>query len=161
MSNVSSSEIKREFVRSKIGLIGIGILVSLIILSMIAIITIPIDTFKQWNNPGSWISYPKTSVPVWVNYFTTEKIPEHLIMDKPTAITKEGVISLASHQFGIQYHYDDFPSDFIYEFNVEYSGSQLLQISVIKPDQSQILLLSRSLPHSDTKVVHHERIFFN
>jgi len=159
MNNASSSEIKREFVKSKIGLIGIGILASLIILSMIAVITIPIDTFKQWNNPGSWISYPKTSVPAWVNYFTTEKIPEHLIMDNPTAITKEGIISLASHQFGIQYHYDDFPSDFIYEFNVEYSGSQLLQISVIRPDQSQILLLSRSLPHSDTKVVHHERIF--
>ena len=159
MSNVSSSEIKREFVKSKIGLIGVGILASLIILSMIAVITIPIDTFKQWNNPGSWISYPKTSVPAWVNYFTAEKIPEHLIMDKPTAITKDGIISLASHQFGIQYHYDDFPSDFIYEFNVEYSGSQLLQISVIRPDQSQILLLSRSLPHSDTKIVHHERIF--
>jgi len=159
MSNVSSSEIKREFVKSKIGLIGIGILASLIILSMIAIITIPIDTFKQWNNPGSWISYPKTSVPAWVNYFTTEKIPEHLIMDKPTVITKEDIISLASHQFGIQYHYDDFPSDFIYEFNVEYSGSQLLQISVIRPDQSLILLLSRSLPYSETKVVHHERIF--
>jgi len=159
MSIVSSSDIKREFVMSKIGLIGIGILASLIILSMIAIITIPIDTFKQWNNPGSWISYPKTSVPAWVNYFTTEKIPEHLIMDKPTVITKEDIISLTSHQFGIQYHYDDFPSDFIYEFNVEYSGSQLLQISVIRPDQSQILLLSRSLPHSDTKIVHHERIF--
>ena len=159
MSNVSSTEIKREFVKSKIGLIGIGILVSLVILSMIAVITIPIDTFKQWNNPGSWISYPKTSVPLWVNYFTTEKIPEHLIMDKPTAITKDDIISLTSHQFGIQYHYDDFPNDFIYEFNVEYSGSQLLQISIIRPDQSQILLLSRSLPHSDTKVVHHERIF--
>jgi len=159
MSSVSSSEIKREFVKSKICLIGIGILASLIILSMIAIITIPIDTFKQWNNPGSWISYPKTSVPAWVNYFATEKIPEHLIMDKPTTITKDDVISLISHQFGIQYHYDDFPSDFIYEFNVEYSDSQLLQISVIRPDQSQILLLSRSLPYSETKVVHHERIF--
>jgi len=159
MSSVSSSEIKREFVKSKIGLIGIGILASLIILSMIAFITNPLDTFKQWNNPGSWISYPKTSVPVWVNYFTTEKIPEHLIMDKPTTVTKDDVISLTSHQFGIQYHYDDFPSDFIYEFNVEYSDSQLLQISVIRPDQSQILLLSRSLPYSETKVVHHERIF--
>ena len=159
MSAVSSSEIKREFVRSKIGLIGIGILASLVILSVLAAITIPIDTFKQWNNPGSWISYPKTSAPAWVNYFMSEKIPEHLILDKPVIITKEDIISLASHQFGIQYHYDDFPSDFIYEFNVEYSGSQLLQISVIRPDQSEILLLSRSLPYSDTKVVHHERIF--
>ena len=126
---------------------------------LVAVITIPIDTFKQWNNPGSWISYPKTSVPEWVNYFMSEKIPEHLILDNPATITKEDVISLVSHQFGIQYYYDDFPSDFIYEFNVEYSGSQLLQISVIRPDQSQILLLSRSLPHSDTKIIHHERIF--
>lgn len=159
MSSVSSSEIRQEFTKSKVGLIGIGILTSLIILSIVAVITIPIDTFKQWNNPGSWISYPKTSVPVWVNYFMTEKIPEHVILDKPIAISKEDVISLASHQFGIQYHYDDFPSDFIYEFHIEYTGSQLLQISVIRPDQSDILLLSRSLPHTDTKIIHHERIF--
>jgi len=159
MSNLSSSEIKREFVRSKIGLIGIGILGSLVILSLVAAITIPIDTFKQWNNPGSWISYPKTSVPEWINYFVVEKIPEHMIMDKPATITKEGVITLVSHQFAIQYYYDDFPSDFIYEFNIEYSGSHLLQITVIRPDQSQLLLLSRSLPYSDTKVIHHERIF--
>ena len=78
MSNVSSSEIRREFTKSKVGLIGIGILASLVILSMVAAITIPIDTFKQWNNPGSWISYPKTSVPAWVNYFTTEK-PQNIL----------------------------------------------------------------------------------
>jgi len=159
MSNVSSSEIRREFAKSKAGLVGIGILASLVILSVVAAVTIPIDTFKQWNNPGNWISYPKTSVPVWVNYFVTQKIPEHLILDNPSTITKDDAISLTSHQFGVQYHYDDFPSDFIYEFSVEYSGSHLLQISVIRPDQSQILLLSRSLPHSDTKIVHHERIF--
>ena len=76
MSNVSSSEIKREFLRSKIGLAGVGILLCLIILSLIAVITIPIDTFKQWNNPGNWITYPKTSVPAWVNYFSIEKIPD-------------------------------------------------------------------------------------
>nr|AIF20948.1 binding-protein-dependent transporter inner membrane protein (ABC.PE.P1) [uncultured marine thaumarchaeote KM3_97_A02] len=159
MSSVSSSEIRQEFAKSKVGLIGIGILASLVILSVVAAVTIPIDTFKQWNNPGNWISYPKTAVPIWINYFMTQKIPEHLILDNPSTIIKDDVISLTSHQFGVQYYYDDFPSDFIYEFGVEYSGSQLLQISVIRPDQSQILLLSRSLPHSDTKIVHHERIF--
>ena len=63
MSNVSSSEIRQEFMKSKVGLVGIGILACLIIISLVSAITIPIDTFKQWNNPGSWISYPKTSVP--------------------------------------------------------------------------------------------------
>ena len=58
MSAVSSSEIRQEFAKSKVGLVGIGILASLIILSAVAVITIPIDTFKHWNNPGKWISYP-------------------------------------------------------------------------------------------------------
>ena len=93
MSSISAPDIKKEFVRSKVGLVGIGILVCLIILSAVSAITIPIDTFKQWNNPGSWISYPKTSIPVWVNYFITEKIPEHIILDKPATITKEDYIS--------------------------------------------------------------------
>ena len=159
MSSISGPEIRREFIKSKVGLVGIGILSCLIILSAVSAITIPIDTFKQWNNPGSWISYPKTSVPVWINYFVTEKIPEHLILDDPVTITKDDAISLTSNQFGLQYYYDDFPSDFIYEFDVEYSGSQLLQISVIRPDQSEILLLSKTLPYSDTSVMHSERIF--
>ena len=55
MSSIDSSELKREFMKSKTGLIGIGILSSLVIVSLIAATTIPIDTFKQWNNPNSWI----------------------------------------------------------------------------------------------------------
>ena len=159
MNDVGSSEIRQEFVKSRVGLVGVGILVSLIILSAVSAITIPLDTFKQWNNPGNWISYPKTSAPAWINYFVMEKIPEHLILDKPTVVTKDDVISLTSHQFDVQYLYDDFPSDFIYEINVEYSGSQLLQISLIRPDNSQILLVSKSLPQSDSEITHHERIF--
>ena len=159
MSDTSSTEIKREFLKSKSGLVGIGILACLIIMSVVAVITIPIDTFKQWNNPGNWVSYPKTSIPVWVNYFTTEKIPEHIIIEDPEIITKDGIISLTSQQFMIDYDYGDFPDGLIYEFNTEYSGSVLLQISVIRPDQTEMLLLSSSLPYSDTKTQHHERIF--
>ena len=145
--------------KSKTGLIGIGILSSLVIVSLIAATTIPIDTFKQWNNPNNWISYPKASMPIWVNYFLEDKIPEHIIIENPSAITKKDVISVTSHQFTIEYMYDDFPNDFIYEFSAEYSDSPLLQISVIRPDQNKMLLLSTSLPYSDEKITHHERIF--
>ena len=159
MSGINSSELKREFMKSKTGLIGIGILSSLVIVSLIAATTIPIDTFKQWNNPNSWISYPKATMPIWVNYFLEDKIPEHIIIESPSAITKKDVISVTSHQFTIEYMYDDFPNDFIYEFSAEYSDSPLLQISVIRPDQNKMLLLSTSLPYSDEKITHHERIF--
>ncbi|MFQ6025640.1 MAG: ABC transporter permease, partial [Nitrosopumilaceae archaeon] len=64
-----------EFKRNKIGLVGIGILATLVITSIVAAAVVPAETFQQWNNPASWISYPKTSQPIWVNYFLVEKIP--------------------------------------------------------------------------------------
>ena len=159
MNSISSTDLMREFTKNKTGLIGIGILLGLVIISLVAVATIPIDTFKQWNNPGNWISYPKTAVPGWTNYFVDHKIPEHLIIENPAAITKEDYVSVTSHQFEVEFLYDDFPNGFIYEFSAEYSGSPLLQIHVIRPDHTKILLLSTPLPSSDSKIIHGERIF--
>ncbi|MEE9563298.1 MAG: ABC transporter permease [Nitrosopumilaceae archaeon] len=160
MSAISISEIKYEFLRSKIGLAGIGILGTLIIVSIFAVIIIPVETFQEWNNPSSWISFPKTATPAWVNFLTTEKIPEHKIIDKPEEKIQElNDISLVSHQFNVNFDYDNFPNDFIYEFSVEYTGSPLLQMSIIRPDGKQLELLSTSLPYSKTFTIHDERIF--
>ncbi len=160
MSSVSASEIKKEFLKSKMGIAGIGILVILLAISIGAVIIIPVETFQQWNNPQSWIFYPKTAIPAWVNLFMFEKIPEHKILDKPNVSTISlDEISVVSHQFHVNYVYDDFPSDFIYEFTAKYSGSPLLQISVLRPDGSNIKLLSASLPYTNDIVLHNEEIF--
>ncbi|HEU03523.1 MAG TPA: ABC transporter permease, partial [Nitrosopumilus sp.] len=99
MSAISSAEIKQEFLRSKMGLAGIGILGILILVSIISVILIPIDTFKEWNNPSSWISNPKTSMPVWVNFLSSEKIPEHKIIDEPEKRFQVlNDVSVVSHQ---------------------------------------------------------------
>jgi len=160
LSSVSASEIKQEFLKSKIGIAGIGILVILVAISIGSALIIPVETFQQWNNPQNWIFYPKTAIPGWVNWFMFEKIPEHKILDEPGVSTISlDEISVVSHQFHVNYVYDDFPSDFIYEFTAKYSGSPLLQISVIRPDGSVIKLLSTSLPYTDDIVVHNEKIF--
>lgn len=160
MSNGSLGEIRREFLKSKMGLAGIGILVVLVSISIAAAIIIPVETFQQWNNPQSWISYPKTSIPSWVNLVMFEKIPEHKILDDPYVSSQSNdEISVVSHQFRIDYVYDDFPSDFIYEFTAKYSGAPLLQMSVVRPDGIIIKLLSTSLPNTDDVVSHNEKIF--
>ena len=160
MSSVSASEIKKEFLKSKMGIAGIGILVILVAISIGAVIIIPVETFQQWNNPQNWIFYPKTAIPSWVNLFMFEKIPEHKILDEPNVSTISlDEISVVSHQFHVNYVYDDFPSDFIYEFTAKYSGSPLLQISVIRPDGSNIKLFSASLPNAEDIVLHNEKIF--
>ena len=159
MSSITSTEIRQEFLKSKIGIAGIGILASLILISISAVIFIPIDTFKEWNNPGSWISFPKTAMPSWVNLFMFEKIPEHKIIDPFISSQKTDEISLISQQFNVNYEYDDFPNDFIYEFTAMYSGSPLLQIIVIRPDGTNLKILSTSLPYSEIETIHNDRVF--
>jgi len=142
------------------GIAGIGILVGLISISIGTAIIFPVETFQQWNNPQSWLSYPKTAMPSWVNLFMFEKIPEHKILDEPVVSTLTvGEISVVSHQFNVNYEYDDFPSDFIYEFTAKYSGAPLLQMSVVRPDGNVLKILSTSLPNTSEMVLHNEKIF--
>ncbi len=158
--SISPQQIKNEFAKSKMGIAGVGILTTLIIISIVAVIAIPNETFSEWNNPSSWISYPKVAIPGWVNLFLVDKIPEHKILDAPIEkIETSGNISLISHQFGFNFDYDDFPNDFIYEFSAKYSGSPLLEILVIRPDGVELELLTTSLPNSDSATTHTERIF--
>ena len=159
MSSVSTQEIKKEFLRSKLGLTGIFILSGLIIVSIITISVIPSSTFQEWNNPEKWISYPKTSVPSWVNFLSSEKIPEHKIIDAEIFQSQENGIFFTSQQFGVVFEYDDFPSDFIFEMKTKYSDSHLIQIKVIRPDGITLELLSTSLPHSNSETIHNQRYF--
>jgi peptide/nickel transport system permease protein len=160
MSSISPHEIKQEFLKSKMGIAGIVILGILVGTSIIAMIAIPVETFQEWNNPGNWISNPKVAIPIWTNIFMTDKIPEHKILENPLIQeNSNGEVNLTSHQFGVNFDYDDFPNDFIYEFSSEYSGSPLLQMTVIRPDGMKLNLLSTSLPYSEGKTIHSERIF--
>ena len=159
-NNIILDEIRGEFLRNKMGIAGISILTILILISIIAVVAIPLDTFQGWNNPSNWISYPKTAIPIWVNFFTSEKIPEHIILEEPYIqknIKEE--ISLLSHQFGFEFSYDQFPNDFIYEFSAEYSGTPLLQLSIVRPDGLKLELLSYTLPFSESITNHNEKIF--
>ena len=68
MSSLSADEIRHEFGKSLLGITGIIIISSLVTVSLITVITIPASTFQEWNNPEKWLDYPKTSIPIWVNY---------------------------------------------------------------------------------------------
>ena len=160
MSSISPQEIKQEFLKSKMGISGVIILFTLVTISIIAIITIPIETFQEWNNPGNWILYPKIAVPIWLNYFMIEKIPEHKIFEYPNiqSISNEEMI-FTSHQFGVNFDYDEFPNDFIYIFSSKYTGSPIIEMSVTRPDGMKLDLISMSLPHASSEITHSEKIF--
>jgi peptide/nickel transport system permease protein len=160
MSSITPQDIKKEFFKSKMGIAGITILSILILTSLITAITIPVETFQEWNNPESWITYPKTAIPIWVNLLSMEKLPEHKILKNPSIQkASNSEINLSSHQFSLNFDYDQFPNDFIYSYSSEYLDSPLLQMSVIRPDGIKLELISTSLPYSNSKMIHEDRIF--
>ena len=160
MSSITPQDIKREFFRSKMGIAGIIILGMLIITSIITIIIFPVETFQEWNNPSSWMTYPKTAVPVWVNLLVFEKIPEHKILMNPSIEKNSNQeINLSSYQFSFNFEYDQFPNDFIYSYTAKYINSPLLEMSVIRPDGIEMKLVSTALPHSNTITNHEDKIF--
>ncbi len=155
----STRVIWKEFSHSKIGIAGIVILVILFSMSAIAFVTIPLDSFKTWNDPTSWLQYPKSAQPAWVNYFQSEKIPEHLIL-KPASMSQQiGSVYFLTDSFVFNYNYDGFPSDFIYQYTVQYSGSPLLQMSVTRPDGVEIQIISTSMPFASSTVTYSSMIF--
>ena len=144
----------REILSSRMGAAGVVILAALIITSVATIAVIPVETLQEWNNPKSWISYPKAAVPAWTNAVLPQKIPEHMMLDDPAVSERAvavdgaaGTVATTTHEFAVDYGYDDFPSDFIYSFSAEYAGSPLLEVSVDRPDGSTVLLLSKALPY--------------
>ena len=155
----SSKTIWKEFSRSKIGIAGIAILVILFSMSVVAFVTIPLDSFKTWNDPASWLLYPKSAQPAWVNYFQSEKIPEHLMLSPVVSSQQFDSVSVITNSFLVNYQYDGFPSDFIYQYTVKYSGSPLLQVFVTRPDGIVLQLVSTSLPFAKDATTYSSMIF--
>ena len=48
MSSLSTDEIRHEFGKSLLGITGIIIISSLVMVSVITVITIPASTFQEW-----------------------------------------------------------------------------------------------------------------
>ena len=155
----SAKGIWREFSHSKIGLTGIAILVILFSMSAIAFVTIPLENFKTWNDPASWLLYPKSAQPAWINYFQSEKIPEHLILQPQSSSQQLDSVYVLTDSFIANYQYDGFPSDFIYQYTIQYSGSPLLQLSVTRPDGIELHLVSTSLPFANDKTAYSSMLF--
>jgi peptide/nickel transport system permease protein len=149
-----------SILKSKVGVSGVGILLCLILVSAFTIIFIPLDTYKQWNNPSSWTSFPKSALPSWVNIFLVKKIPEHQLLENTQTTIQTGYNTRKIIQsFETDYAFDYFPNDFIYQYTVEYQGTPVLEFDVTRPDGIILHLLSYSLPDLKSKTVFSDKVF--
>jgi peptide/nickel transport system permease protein len=146
--SLAYSEIWKEFRRYKTGIAGLIILAALAVASIVAVVTIPLETFQQWQNPAQWTNNPKAAMPAWMNNFMATKLPEHKIIKDPDVIEmNEDGIRMISYRFVFDYNYDTFLNDFMLNYVVQYHTTPpLLQFSLERPDGNKIDMLRTSLP---------------
>lgn len=160
MSGVTARDVWREFRTSRMGMAGIIILAGLVLTSVLTMSLIPLETFREWTNPASWLAYPKTALPAWVNVFLAEDMPEHQILYISGFESEDlGGVYLYSETFELDYTYGDFPGGFIYEYEAEYTGAPLLEMTVLRPDGMMLDVLSKPLPPVREAALHSERVF--
>ncbi len=154
------NDLSSSILKSRVGMTGVGILLCLVLVSAFTIVFIPLDTYRQWNNPGSWTLFPKSALPSWVNVFLVKKIPEHQLLENSYTTVQTGEDARKITQvFETEYSSDYFPSDFIYQYAATYQGTPVLEFDVTRPDGMTLHLLSHSLPDLKSSATFSDKIF--
>lgn len=147
---ISRTTLFRKFTHSRGGIAGAIIIVILILMTLYAVFYIPLDSFKQWNNPDYWIDYPKAAAPAWTNIGL--KLPEHVILTSDQAVVSSMIqneIHIVTHTYTINFNYDSYPTDFMVPYTVKYGQiPPVLQIAIIRPDGRDFRIYSSALPPS-------------
>src|SRR5919198_4546593 len=98
---ISRSEILQQFRRSKSGIAGAAILFGLILMTIYAAVAVPLESYRQWNNPNFWIDTPKSAAPAWTNLLGP-KMPEHIVKtakDAAGSVSTDGATRTLTHSY--------------------------------------------------------------
>jgi len=160
MAQVWKNRLK-ELVTYKSALLGMGILVILIAISIYTIITIPYgEATRLWKaGEGFWIDNPRNAQPAWINFFSSKKLPETMILDTRkggVGVTKIMIplrenMSKVRIELSFHYDYDDFPSEINLFFTAKYDkSSPHISVYWIKPEGREIKLKDWGISKTET-----------
>ncbi|MEM2226051.1 MAG: ABC transporter permease [Candidatus Bathyarchaeia archaeon] len=137
-----------EYRRSKVGLAGLALFAALLAFSALAIAFVPLDSYRQWNNPSHWAEYPRAAPPAWTNWMTGLRLPEHMVLRNPMEHqSASDWVRVVTHTYRFAFPYESFPNDFIFKFSLKYGRSPpLVELSAERPDGVRMLLARISPP---------------
>ncbi len=160
---LSRSDIIRQFRHSRSGLAGIFLLLALILMSLYAAVAVPLESFRQWNNPIFWADLPQSAAPAWTNIGFGPKSAEHIVLrtdDASISSSSEGGVRTVTHSYSINYGFDTYPKDFMIIYSARYGSTQpALQVDVQRPDGNEFRIYFASLRPSQQGEKEFVRIF--
>jgi peptide/nickel transport system permease protein len=130
--------------RSKTGIIGLSILIAITVLSTLALVYVPFDVAREWNNPSFWQYNPRLALPSWVNTFISGKFPETIIISNDSFRKYSYYLDIAGLKYCILeaeflYPYKDFPSELRLSLYVDTEGA-FVTIRWIQPSGVDIII---------------------
>lgn len=164
-------KVMSEFRYHKTGIVGLIILFFLISLTIYAILAIPFESFKEWNNPNFWIDNPKTAAPLWSSIgLFGEKTPEHMTFSIKSSSpstktlsyeenenrmiiseTYENGIKIINHSYKIYFDSDVSPTDFMITYLLSKSEiPPAIELEIIRPDKKKFEIYFDSIRSSIT-----------
>ncbi len=153
---LSRKEIVTAFRHSKAGMAGVVILLILLLLSLYAAVGVPLESYKQWNNPNYWLDNPAHAAPAWTNIGVFgPKSAEHIIVPSSAASVSESVsdgIRVVTYSYRINFAYNSYPDDFSLPYRISYQATPpILQLDVLRPDGLQMQIYYSALPRTSSQ----------
>ena len=132
-----------EFKGQKIGMFGLGIIVFLIIIGILAPLIAPNTNGTGWSPLNSqWKSNPKSAAPRWADFFLPGSRAPHVIDNEVDNVEQRTIGSTTSKTFTYEYenNYDIPVKDIVVYLGGTYEGERSLnlRISVERPDGTTI-----------------------
>ncbi|HJS83149.1 MAG TPA: ABC transporter permease [Nitrososphaera sp.] len=148
----SGSDIVRKFRRSKSGMAGVMLLLALVMMSVYAAAAVPLESFRQWNNPTIWIDLPKSAAPQWTDIGFGPKMPRHIVLgqsDADVSTSLDAGVKTVTHSYSIDFNYDTYPNDFMLLYSAKYGATPpILQVDFVRPDGHEFQIYYAALPSS-------------
>lgn len=130
------------------GKLGVALLSGLVAISVLVLVTYPLDFgTKYWNNPSYWAEHPRAVPPSWISYLTDLKEVQHTILetDGPTSIAG----TVKTYEFRVSYDFDEAPSFVTLSiYSIKFYGDRapVLLFTVDRPDGVSATLVRYVVP---------------
>jgi peptide/nickel transport system permease protein len=148
----------KELRRYPSAIVGLAIIGLLVVVSMYAMIAIPYgEAIRLWRGgPGVWDETPRNAVPVWFDWFTSERLSRTISVDSRTDGTRtveplgDGKVRVR-HTLAFDFPYTTFPTELSLFSAATYEGSRTkFSATWVKPDGSTSPIVSgRGMRASD------------
>mgnify|MGYP001772882477 FL=1 len=138
-------EITKEFFSSSTGKVAAALFIVLIVISIYALIILPPNFAKVWNNPKHWQLNPQYAPPAWVDSIMGPVYsPQIYVNDYTFVVQHQSGVTYIIVTFSVNYEYDKPWNEIFIVINnpAIYSMSQppVVSITIYRPDGSMITL---------------------